>query len=98
MLDEPNYRQRAKEVSVLFRDNPIDPMEEAMYWIEYAARHKGAKDLQSSAVHMPWYIYYHLDIMAVLLTLLYFTFKIAFYIIRLTISLQETAKHKYKCN
>lgn len=71
ILSEPKFSAKAKEASVLFRDNPIDPMEETMYWIEYVARHKGAKVFESTARYMPWYIYYHLDIIAVLIIFAY---------------------------
>lgn len=64
MLSNTKYSEKVKEVSALFRDNPIDPMDEAMYWIEYVARHQGAKVFQSNARHIPWYIYLHLDIVA----------------------------------
>lgn len=65
------YYNRARELSALFKDNPIHPMDEAMYWIEYVCRHKGAKHLKSHAVNMPWYSYLLLDIVgAVLLGLL----------------------------
>ena len=59
-----SYRQRATELSERFRDNLVPPMEEAMYWIEYVARHKGAPHLKSHAVNMPWYSYLLLDIFA----------------------------------
>lgn len=71
MLSNDKYRKEAKEVSKLFRDNPIDPMDDAMYWIEYVARHPRAKIFKSSAAHMPWYVYLHLDIVAAILVTLW---------------------------
>lgn len=71
MLSSTKYSDEAKEVSKLFRDNPIDPMSEAMYWIEYTARHPRAKVFRSSASYMPWYVYLHLDIIAVALVILW---------------------------
>lgn len=94
MLDDSKYRQRAKEVSVLFRDNPMNPMEESMYWIEYVARHKGASVFQSNAVHMPWYIYFHLDIMLALFVLFYVIYKIANVAVRLSTNVKRTIKYK----
>lgn len=71
MLSDKKYSEEAKEVSKLFRDNPIDPMDDAMYWIEYVARYPRAKVFKSSAVNMPWYIYLHLDIVAMILVSLW---------------------------
>lgn len=64
MLGSNQYSEEVKEVSRLFRDNPIDPMDEAMYWIEFTARHPRAKLLKSYSAHVPWYIQLHLDIVA----------------------------------
>lgn len=71
LFKDSKHVDRAKEVSVLFRDNPIDPMEEAMYWIEYTARHRGTSVFKSNAVNLPWYVYLHLDIVAVLVGIIY---------------------------
>lgn len=61
------YRERAKEISNNFNDNLVHPMDEAMYWIEYVIRHKGAPHLKSAAVDMPFYVYYSLDVFAALI-------------------------------
>lgn len=71
MLNNKKYIERAREVSSLFRDNPISPMDEAMYWIEYIGRHKGGNVFKSNAVNVPWYIYIHLDILAAILFLIF---------------------------
>ena len=64
LLNNKRYMERAKEVSRIFKDNPIHPMDEAMYWMEYVIQHKGAKHLKSKAVNMPFYQYFMLDIIA----------------------------------
>lgn len=45
MITNKSYMKNAKEVASLLNDNPSHPMDEAIYWIEYAARNKGAKHL-----------------------------------------------------
>jgi glucuronosyltransferase len=62
MLTNQKYSKRAKEVAKILNDNPIKPMDEAMYWIEYVIRHKGAKHLQSAATQLSWFQYLSLDI------------------------------------
>lgn len=62
------YRQKAKELSVAFRDRPMSPMDTAVYWTEYVIRHKGAPHIQSAAVRMPWYQYYLIDVLLVIFT------------------------------
>ncbi|XP_025424462.1 UDP-glucuronosyltransferase 2B2-like isoform X3 [Sipha flava] len=66
MLTDPTYKQKAKELSEVFRDRPMSPLETAVYWTEYVIRHKGAPHLRSAAVGMPWYQYYLIDVLLVI--------------------------------
>lgn len=62
MLTNKSYYNRAKDISRLFNDNLVHPMDEAMFWIEYVIRSNGAKHLKSNAVNMAWFSYLLLDI------------------------------------
>lgn len=64
-------------MSEIFRDRIIDPLDTAIYWIEYVIRHKGAKHLRTAAIDLPWYSYYMLDILVVIIILLAMPFFIA---------------------
>lgn len=66
MLNNPKYRQEAKEISKLFHDRPLKPMENAVYWIEYVIRHKGAKHLKVAGLGLSWYKYYLIDVILLL--------------------------------
>ncbi len=46
-------------------------MDMAIYWTEYVIRHKGALHLQTAAVHMPWYQYLLLDVIAFILVFIF---------------------------
>lgn len=63
VISNKNYLHKAKETARLFNDNLVHPMDEAIFWIEYVIRSKGAKHLKSKAVNMPWYSYLMLDIL-----------------------------------
>jgi glucuronosyltransferase len=63
LLDNEKYREKANEISRIFNDNPRKPLDEATYWIEYVARHKGAKHLKSGAINLPFYKYLLLDVL-----------------------------------
>lgn len=54
-------------MSAIFRDRPMPTIDEAVYWVEYVARHKGAYHLRPSAVDLTWYQYYSLDVIALIL-------------------------------
>lgn len=67
LVYDKQYSQRAKEVSNIFNDNLVHPMDQSIFWIEYVIRHKGAIHLKSAAVNMPLYVYYLLDVLVVLI-------------------------------
>ena len=68
VLLQDSYRQNMQRLSSLHRDQPIAPMDHAIFWVEYVIRHKGAAHLRTEAYKMPWYSYYSLDVVLVLLT------------------------------
>ena len=60
------YAENAKRISKLFRDQPLSPMEQAVFWTEYVIRHKGAPHMRSAARDLDLYQYLLLDVIAVL--------------------------------
>ncbi|GLH05010.1 UDP-glucuronosyltransferase 1-1 [Gryllus bimaculatus] len=62
MLTEPSYRENVKEASRIFRDQPQKPIERAIFWTEYAIRHKGAPHLRSTALKLNLFEYYLVDV------------------------------------
>ncbi|XP_047118122.1 UDP-glycosyltransferase UGT5-like [Schistocerca piceifrons] len=73
LVNDTRYREQAKHLSLLFRDRPRPPLEEAVYWVEYVLRHQGARHLRSAALDLTWYQLLLLDVatflVAVALTL-----------------------------
>ena len=61
------YRENMRRMSRLHRDRPIEPLDSALFWIEYVMRHKGAAHLRTESYRMPWYTYHNLDVLAMLL-------------------------------
>ncbi|XP_034538894.1 UDP glucuronosyltransferase 5 family, polypeptide D1 [Notolabrus celidotus] len=80
VLHQDSYRQNIQRMSHLHRDQPMAPMEQAVFWVEYVMRHKGARHLRTEAYKMPWYSYHSLDVLLVLMAavavLLYSTFAV----------------------
>lgn len=62
MLSNKKYRENAKLKSLIFQDNIVDPLDKALYWIEYVIRHKGAKHLNSNARNLNYFQYYAFDV------------------------------------
>ncbi|XP_063244123.1 UDP-glycosyltransferase UGT5-like isoform X2 [Bacillus rossius redtenbacheri] len=67
VLQEPSYAENARRVSKALRDAPLSPVDTAVYWTEYVAKHGGAPHLRCAAADLPWYQLKLLDVFAVLL-------------------------------
>ncbi|XP_038670630.1 UDP-glucuronosyltransferase 2C1-like [Scyliorhinus canicula] len=63
VINNTSYRDNMQKLSALHRDQPESPMERAIFWIEYVARHKGAAHLRSESYRLPWYVYHCVDVM-----------------------------------
>ena len=61
-----SYRENAQSLSRIYRDQPLTPLQQAVYWTEYVIRHKGAPHLRSAVLDLAWYQYFLLDVIAVL--------------------------------
>lgn len=82
MLNNASYTDVVKKSSILFRDRPQHPVDNAAFWVEYVIRHHGAKHLQSPGVHLNFIQYNSLDVIAVLLIIVYLSCKITKWILK----------------
>lgn len=67
--------------SALMRDQPMKPMDKALYWVEYVLKYNGASHYRSSALDLTWYQYLMIDVFAfeiLLIYTIYFTIKTFF--------------------
>lgn len=65
LLHKPEYKTNMDRVSAVFRDRPMSSLEESAYWIEYVIRHKGAPQLRSAGLDLPWVSFALLDVVGV---------------------------------
>ncbi|XP_055295942.1 UDP-glucosyltransferase 2-like [Sitodiplosis mosellana] len=65
MLTDDVYSKKAKEISAIFRENQVHPMDDFIWWIEYVIKFRGAKHLKSVAADMPLFSYLLLDVILV---------------------------------
>ncbi|XP_063921312.1 UDP-glycosyltransferase UGT5-like [Zophobas morio] len=82
ILNNPKYKDNAKQISENFHERQVSPMETAIYWIEYVIRHKGAPHLRVAALDLPWYQYYLLDVIGFLVLVSSVIACISYYSIR----------------
>lgn len=85
LINNKFYINNTQKMSKILRDNPLNPLEESMFWMEYVIRHKGAPHLKSAAQKLSWISYLLLDVVAgfffIIFTFIFFIkqlFKIIF--------------------
>ncbi|KAB0793748.1 hypothetical protein PPYR_13368 [Photinus pyralis] len=62
VLNNDRYRENAIRRSRIMHDQPMKPLDKAMYWIEYVLRHNGAPHLRTSALNLRWFQVLCLDV------------------------------------
>ncbi|XP_053219320.1 UDP-glucuronosyltransferase 2A2-like [Podarcis raffonei] len=68
VIHNPTYKENAMRLSQIYHDQPIKPLDQAVFWIEFVMRHKGAKHLRVAAHHLTWYQYHSLDVFIFLIS------------------------------
>ncbi|KAH8248194.1 hypothetical protein KR038_004379 [Drosophila bunnanda] len=66
LILNPRYKQKALELSSRFHDQPMPPIETAVWWTEYVLRHKGADYMRIAEQEMSLVQYYNVDVVSVL--------------------------------
>ncbi|XP_037633819.1 UDP-glucuronosyltransferase 2A2-like [Sebastes umbrosus] len=82
VLYDPTYREKMKTLSNLQRDQPMKPMDRAMFWIEFVIRHKGAAHLRTESYKMSTIQYYSIDVVAFLLAVILLVFTVFIYAVK----------------
>jgi len=85
ILDNPQYAQKVKTFSSLYRDRPMSARQSVLYWTEYVLRHHGAPHLQSPLIHMNFIAANNLDVFALLASILFLFLYISKFILCLII-------------
>lgn len=56
--------ENIKIASESYRDQIMSPLDTAIYWVEYMARHDGAPQMQSYAKQLSFIQYHNIDVFA----------------------------------
>uniref|UniRef100_H2PDG0 UDP-glucuronosyltransferase n=2 Tax=Pongo TaxID=9599 RepID=H2PDG0_PONAB len=67
VINDPLYKENAMKLSRIHHDQPVKPLDRAVFWIEFVMRHKGAKHLRVAAHDLTWFQYHSLDVIGFLL-------------------------------
>uniref|UniRef100_A0A3B3V6M7 UDP-glucuronosyltransferase n=1 Tax=Poecilia latipinna TaxID=48699 RepID=A0A3B3V6M7_9TELE len=69
VINDKSYKENAMRLSKIHHDRPMSPRDEAVFWIEFTMRNKGAKHLRVQAHELTWYQYHSLDVLAFFLVI-----------------------------
>ncbi|XP_053450549.1 UDP-glucuronosyltransferase 2A2 isoform X2 [Nycticebus coucang] len=67
VINDPSYKENAVRLSRIHHDQPVKPLDRAVFWIEFVMRHRGAKHLRAAAHDLTWVQYHSLDVIGFLL-------------------------------
>ncbi|KAL2775326.1 UDP-glucuronosyltransferase 1A5 precursor [Daubentonia madagascariensis] len=67
VINDKSYKENIMHLSSLHKDRPIEPLDLAVFWVEFVMRHKGAPHLRPAAHDLTWYQYHSLDVLGFLL-------------------------------
>ncbi|CAH6886618.1 Ugt2a3 [Phodopus roborovskii] len=67
VINEPSYKENAMRLSRIHHEQPVKPLDRAVFWIEFVMRNKGAKHLRVAAHNLTWFQYHSLDVIGFLL-------------------------------
>ncbi|XP_046660644.1 UDP-glycosyltransferase UGT5-like isoform X3 [Homalodisca vitripennis] len=79
---DQKYKDNAEMISRIVRDQPMSPIDSAVYWIEYVLRHRDTQHLRPASAVQPWYQLWLLDVVAAVLVFICLTFLILYKIIK----------------
>ncbi|XP_012864473.1 PREDICTED: UDP-glucuronosyltransferase 2B31-like isoform X2 [Dipodomys ordii] len=67
VIYDPFYKENAMRLSRIHHDQPVKPLDRAVFWVEFVMRHKGAKHLRPAVHDLNWFQYHSLDVIGFLL-------------------------------
>nr|CAI9707298.1 unnamed protein product [Rangifer tarandus platyrhynchus] len=67
VINNPSYKENVMRLSAIQHDQPMKPLDRAVFWIEFVMRHKGAKHLRPATHDLTWFQYHSLDVVGFLL-------------------------------
>ncbi|XP_046972412.1 UDP-glucosyltransferase 2-like [Vanessa cardui] len=98
IITNNSFRENVVKLRNTMRDQPLSPLERAVWWTEHVLRHKGAAHLRSPAAEMDWTEYYAIDLILLLLGSFVIILLILTFVIHKVLSQLKTIRIKTKIN
>uniref|UniRef100_A0A1I8M848 UDP-glucuronosyltransferase n=1 Tax=Musca domestica TaxID=7370 RepID=A0A1I8M848_MUSDO len=102
----PRYTNAVKTLSKRYRDQPLTPMETAIFWVEYVLRHDGAPHIRNAGQDLSYWQYHNIDVYLLLASCIVVVFTLIASLIRFgkkiicaaSKSMKKSKKSKIKKN
>ncbi|XP_052055309.1 UDP-glucuronosyltransferase 2B17-like [Apodemus sylvaticus] len=98
VIGNPFYKKNVMLLSTIHHDQPMKPLDRAVFWIEFVMRHKGAKHLRPLGNNLTWYQYHSLDVIGFLLacvaTIVVFIVKCFLFVYRFFVKNEKKMKNE----
>ncbi|XP_057185259.1 UDP-glucuronosyltransferase 2A1-like [Triplophysa rosa] len=96
VLHNPFYSENMQRLSRLHRDQPMKPLDRAVFWIEFVMRNRGAPHLRTQSFRMSKITYHSIDVILTLLVTIFIFVFVTVYIIRCfcVFFLKKKVKHE----
>ncbi|XP_075163346.1 UDP-glucosyltransferase 2-like [Haematobia irritans] len=66
LWQNPKYMKAVQQQSKRFKDQPLTPLETAIYWVEYVLRHEGAPFMRNAGQDLSFMEYHNVDVFLLL--------------------------------
>lgn len=96
VINETSFRENIKRRSALMRDQPIKPLDNAVFWIEHVLRHRNSDHLKVEGIKLYWFQYMLLDVIIFLFFCVFCTIFIIYYAIKMANNYFKVKKSKQK--
>ncbi|XP_017005908.2 UDP-glycosyltransferase UGT5 [Drosophila takahashii] len=96
LVKEPQFAETARQMSDRYRDQPMSPLDTAIWWTEYVLRHKGAYHMRVAGQDLGFFAYHSLDVIGALMGGVLVTLLIALYVLRKIANLAGFGNSKKK--
>lgn len=90
------YKESITKVSNILWDQPIKPLDNAVWWTEYVIRHGGAQHLRSPGVDQSWFKLLCVDIISFLISLILTVSYIVYRIVIIVKTYLDVKRRKIK--
>nr|XP_049706090.1 UDP-glycosyltransferase UGT5-like isoform X1 [Helicoverpa armigera]WRX06260.1 UGT33F2A-like protein [Helicoverpa armigera] len=67
IVKDDSYKRNIEKLRSVMEDQPMKPLERAVWWTEHVLRHGGARHLRSPAANMSWAEYLELELVLIVL-------------------------------